>query len=42
MSGMSAACGTTFGGVLDNDVARACLSYLGREVSLFTYDLYKA
>ena len=32
MSGMSAACGTTFGGVLDNDVARACLSYLGREV----------
>lgn len=29
---MSAACGTTFGGVLDNDVARACLSYLGREV----------
>ena len=32
MSGMSAACGTTFGGVLDNDVSRACLSYLGREV----------
>ena len=32
MSGMSAACGATFGGVLDNDVARACLSYLGREV----------
>ena len=32
MSGMSAACGTTFGGVLDNDKARACLSYLGHEV----------
>lgn len=32
MSGMSAACGATFGGVLDNDTARACLSYLGREV----------
>ena len=32
MSGMSAACGATFGGVLDNDYARACLSYIGREV----------
>ena len=32
MSGMSAACGATFGEVLDNDKARACLSYLGREV----------
>lgn len=32
MSGMSAACGTTFGGVLENDKARACLSYLGNEV----------
>ena len=32
MSGMSAACGATFGGVLDDDRARACLSYLGREV----------
>lgn len=32
MSGMSAVCGATFGGVLDNDKARACLSYLGREV----------
>lgn len=32
MSGMSAVCGATFGGVLDNDRARACLSYLGREV----------
>ncbi|NCB63516.1 MAG: 2-dehydropantoate 2-reductase [Clostridia bacterium] len=32
MSGMSAACGATFGGVLDNDIACACLSYLGREV----------
>lgn len=34
MSGMSAACGTTFGGVLENDKACACLSYLGREVLL--------
>lgn len=32
MSGMSAACGATFGGVLENPKARACLSYLGREV----------
>lgn len=32
MSGMSAACGTTFGGVLDNPKACACLSYLGHEV----------
>ncbi len=32
MSGMSAACGATFGEVLDNDRARACLSYLGNEV----------
>lgn len=32
MSGMSAACGATFGEVLDNPAARACLSYLGREV----------
>lgn len=32
MSGMSAVCGTTFGGVLDNDIARACLSYLGLEI----------
>lgn len=32
MSGMSAACGATFGQVLDDDRARACLSYLGREV----------
>jgi len=32
MSGMSAATGSTFGGVLDNDASRACLSYLGREV----------
>ncbi len=32
MSGMSAVCGATFGGVLDNGIARACLSYLGREV----------
>lgn len=32
MSGMSAACGTTFGGALENEKARACLSYLGREV----------
>ncbi|WP_186429316.1 ketopantoate reductase family protein [Clostridium sp. BSD9I1] len=34
MSGMSAACGCTFGEVLDNDIARACLSYLGKEVKL--------
>lgn len=32
MSGMSAACGTTFGGVLENKKACACLSYLGHEV----------
>jgi 2-dehydropantoate 2-reductase len=32
MSGMSAVCGCTFGEVLDNPRARACLSYLGREV----------
>lgn len=29
---MSAVCGATFGGVLGNPTARACLSYLGREV----------
>lgn len=34
MSGMSAACGATFGGVLENTKARACLSYLGREVKV--------
>ena len=34
MSGMSAACGATFGEVLGNSVASACLSYLGREVKL--------
>ncbi len=32
MSGMSAVCGCTFGEVLDNAAARACLSYLGHEV----------
>jgi 2-dehydropantoate 2-reductase len=32
MSGMSAVCGATFGQVLANPKARACLSYLGREV----------
>ena len=32
MSGMSAVCGATFGQVLENPTARACLSYLGREV----------
>lgn len=32
MSGMSAATNLTFGGVLENETARACLSYLGREV----------
>lgn len=34
MSGMSAACGCTFGEVLAEPKARACLSYLGREVKL--------
>lgn len=34
MSGMSAACGSTFGDVLKNDKARACLSYLAREVMI--------
>lgn len=32
MSGMSAACDMTFGQVLENDTARACVSYIGREV----------
>lgn len=32
MSGMSAVCGCTFGEVLDNPKARACLSYIGKEV----------
>ncbi|SMC40612.1 ketopantoate reductase family protein [Papillibacter cinnamivorans] len=32
MSGMSAACGCTFGEVLDNPKARACLCYIGNEV----------
>ena len=32
MSGMSAVTGGTFGEVLDNDLARQCLSYIGREV----------
>ena len=32
MSGMSAVCGATFGEILDHPKARACLSYLGREV----------
>jgi len=32
MSGMSAVCGATFGEICDNLKARACLSYLGREV----------
>lgn len=34
MSGMSAACGCTFGQILDNETAFACLSYLGHEVKL--------
>lgn len=34
MSGMSAACGATFGQVIGNRKARACLSYLGREVKV--------
>ena len=29
VDGMSAACGTTFGGVVDDRKARACLAYLG-------------
>ena len=32
MSGMSAVCGATFGEVLANPKAKACLSYIGREV----------
>lgn len=32
MSGMSAVCGATFGQVRDHPKARACLSFLGREV----------
>lgn len=32
VSGMSAACGCTFGEVMQNEKARACVSYLGREV----------
>jgi len=32
VSGMSAACGCTFGEVMNNEKARACVSYLGREV----------
>lgn len=34
MSGMSAACGCTFGQVLDNPKASACLCHIGREVKL--------
>jgi len=34
MSGMSAACGCTFGEILDNKLAFACLSHIGREVKL--------
>ena len=33
MSGMSAACGATFGEILQNEKSRACLSYLAREVN---------
>jgi len=32
VSGMSAACGCTFGEVMQNEKSRACVSYLGREV----------
>jgi len=32
VSGMSAVCGCTFGEVMDNPTARACASYIGREV----------
>jgi 2-dehydropantoate 2-reductase len=34
MSGMSAACGSVFNDILENDTARACLSYIGHEVKL--------
>lgn len=34
MSGMSAVCGATFGEVLENPKACACLSYIGREVKV--------
>jgi 2-dehydropantoate 2-reductase len=34
MSGMSAACGSVFDSILENDKARACLSYIGHEVKL--------
>jgi 2-dehydropantoate 2-reductase len=34
MSGMSAVCGCTFGEVLKNEKARACVSYLGHEVKV--------
>lgn len=34
MSGMSAVCGCTFGEVLDNPIARSCLSYIGHEVKI--------
>lgn len=34
MSGMSAACGCTFGQVLDNETAYDCLCYIGHEVKL--------
>lgn len=34
VSGMSAACGCTFGEVMQNEKARACVSYLGREVKI--------
>ena len=34
MSGMSAACGCPYGDILDDPKARACLSYLGKEVKM--------
>lgn len=34
MSGMSAACGATFGEILKNEKSRACLSYLAKEVKV--------
>ncbi len=34
LSGMSAACGCTFGQVLENEKARACVSYIGHEVKV--------
>lgn len=34
VSGMSAACGCTFGQVMENEKSRACVSYIGHEVKI--------